>query len=133
MLSSDIHQQTMDMAAKDKAFYEQLGRRIAEARKAADITQVELAKTLGIAQQTLAHYEGGVSRIPVVLLPIVAKAIDVSIETLIGEDMKRSTSGSKRGPASRFQQQLDQIAQLPRTQQKFVIQMIDTALAQASR
>jgi transcriptional regulator with XRE-family HTH domain len=118
------------MAAKDKAFYVQLGQRIAEARKAAGITQVELASMLGIAQQTMAHYEGGVSRIPVVLLPVVAKAVDVSVESLVGEEAKRA--GSKRGPASKLQQQLDQIAQLPRTRQKFVMDMLDTVLAQAS-
>lgn len=123
--------QTMVMAAKDKDFYVQLGRRIADARKAAGITQVELAKTLGIAQQTLAHYEGGVSRLPVALLPVVAKAVDVSVEALVGEESKRASG--KRGPASKLQQQLDQVTQLPRTQQKFVMQMLETVLAQASR
>ena len=39
------------------------------------ITQVELAQTLGVAQQTLAHYEGGVSRIAVALLPRVARRL----------------------------------------------------------
>jgi DNA-binding XRE family transcriptional regulator len=62
MLSASF-QHTMPMAAKEKAFYERLGRRIAERRKALDITQVELAQDLGIAQQTMAHYEGGVSRV----------------------------------------------------------------------
>ena len=63
----------MRMAAKEKDFYERLGRRIAERRKALDITQVQLAKTLGVAQQTMAHYEGGVSRIAVALLPPLAR------------------------------------------------------------
>ncbi|MEW6166113.1 MAG: helix-turn-helix domain-containing protein [Pseudomonadota bacterium] len=119
------------MAAKDKAFYEQLGRRLAEARRTAGITQVELAKTLGIAQQTLAHYEGGVSRLPVALLPAVAKAVGASTDTLLGEEIKRTAS--KRGRASKLQQQLDQVTQLPKTQQKFVMQMLETVLAQASR
>ncbi len=130
MLSANF-QHAVVMAAKDRAFYEQLGRRIADARKTADITQVELAQTLGIAQQTLAHYEGGVSRLPVALLPIVAKAVGASIEELLGQDDKRSAG--KRGPAPRLQQQLDRITQLSRPQQKFVMQMLDTVLAQASR
>lgn len=130
MLQADFKPAVV-MAAKDKAFYEQLGRRIAEARKVAGITQVELAKTLGIAQQTLAHYEGGVSRLPIALLPAVAKAIGSPIEALLGEELKRSSG--KRGPASRLQQQLDQVTQLPKSQQKFVMQMLDTVLTQASR
>jgi len=56
--------------------------------------------------------------------------LHVSIEELIGNDARRN---SKRGPASRLQQQLDQISQLPRAQQKFVSQMLDTVLQQASR
>jgi ribosome-binding protein aMBF1 (putative translation factor) len=41
------------MAVTDKAFYVQLGARIATARKAAGLTQVQLAEALGIAQQRL--------------------------------------------------------------------------------
>jgi len=123
-------QHTMPMAAKEKIFYVQLGRRIAELRKAADITQVQLAEILGIAQQTMAHYEGGVSRIAVALLPPLARALNTTVEDLIGEDDKR---GGKRGPASKLQQQLDQVSQLPRAQQKFVSAMLDTVLQQAAR
>jgi len=123
-------QHTMPMAAKEKIFYVQLGRRIAELRKAADITQVQLAEILGIAQQTMAHYEGGVSRIAVALLPPLARALNTTVEDLIGEDGKR---GGKRGPASKLQQQLDQVSQLPRAQQKFVSAMLDTVLQQAAR
>lgn len=88
------------------------------------MTQIELAKTL-------AHYEGGGSRLPIALLPAVAKAVSVSTDTLLGEGAKRSAS--KRVPAPMLQQQLDQVTQLPKTQQKFVMQMLETVLAQASR
>jgi transcriptional regulator with XRE-family HTH domain len=117
------------MAAKEKTFYAQLGRRIAEARKAAGITQVELAQTLGIAQQTMAHYEGGVSRIGVEMLRTVAKTLSVSIEELIGDDPRPG----KRGPTPKLLQQIERIGQLPKPQQRFVMQMLDTVLAQASR
>lgn len=129
MLGASL-QHPMPMAAKEKIFYVQLGRRIAELRKAADITQVQLAEILGVAQQTMAHYEGGVSRIAVALLPPLAKALNTTIEDLIGEDGKRV---GKRGPASKLQQQLDQVSQLPKAQQKFVSQVIDSVLQQAGR
>jgi len=119
------------MAAKEKAFYEQLGRRIAERRKALDITQVQLAKTLGIAQQTMAHYEGGVSRIAVALLPTLAQAIDTTIEDLIGEAAQRAKSASKRGPAPKIQQQLERVSALPKAKQRAIAQVLDSMLAQA--
>ena len=131
MLATSFLLSDTAMAANDRAFYEQLGQRIAEHRKARGITQVELAKILGIAQQTLAHYEGGTVRIAIATLTVVAKALDVTIEDLIGAPSAKAAG--KRGPASKLQQQLDQVSQLPRAQQKFVSAMLDTVLQQAAR
>ena len=127
MLSASF-QHTMPMAAKEKAFYERLGRRIAERRKALDITQVELAQDLGIAQQTMAHYEGGVSRIAVALLPPLAKALDTTVEELLGEDSRRT---GKRGPTPKLQQQLEQVGRLPKAKQMAIAQVLDSMLANA--
>lgn len=127
MLSAPF-QHTMPMAAKEKAFYERLGRRIAERRKALDITQVELAQDLGIAQQTMAHYEGGVSRIAVALLPPLARALDTTVEELLGESDKRS---GKRGPTPKLQQQLEQVSRLPKAKQMAIAQVLDSMLANA--
>ena len=115
------------MATKANPFYADLGQRIAERRKAAGITQVQLAEALGIAQQTMAHYEGGVSRIPVDVLTHVADQLGVSVEDLIGITAKRSTG--KRGPAPKLQQQLERIQSLPKAQQKAIAQVIDSVLA----
>lgn len=114
------------MAATDKAFYKALGQRVAQRRKAMDLTQVELAKALGIAQQTMAHYEGGSLRIPAAQLPPLAQTLGTSIEELIGEQKKPG----KRGPAPKLQQKLEQLSRLPKPKQKFVMEMIDAVLYQ---
>lgn len=88
-----------------------------------------MAEVLGVSQQTVNAYEMGSRRVPVSALPVLARALAVSIETLIGEAAKPA----KRGPSRKLQQQLDRITQLSKPQQKFVMQMIDTVLAQASR
>jgi len=85
---------------------------------------------LGVSQQMVASYEVGRRRVPLSLLPTLARVLGTSMEGLIGEDAKR---GGKRGPASKLQQQLDQVSQLPRAQQKFVSAMLDTVLQQAAR
>ena len=118
------------MATKEKAFYAALGQRIAERRKALDITQVELAATLGIAQQTMAHYEGGVSRIAVAMLSQLAAALDTTIEELIGTPNKRAAG--KRGPAPKIQQQLERIDALPKAKQRAIAQVLDSMLAQSN-
>ena len=113
----------------DKAFFVRLGARIAELRKAAGITQVQMAEVLDVSQQTVNSQETGRRRVPVSALPTIARALGVSIEELIGETPKPG----KRGPAPKLQQQLDRITQLPKAQQRVLMQMIDGVLAQASR
>jgi transcriptional regulator with XRE-family HTH domain len=118
------------VAPDDKTFYQQMGQRIAQLRKEQNLTQQQLAEVLGIAQQTLAHYEGGHLRIAVAMLPPLAKTLSVTIEELIGEESKLAKG--KRGPAPKLQQQMERIAQLPKPKQRFVMEMLDTVLQQAS-
>jgi len=112
-------------AMKDKSFYQQFGRRIAERRKALGLTQTDLAQQLGVAQQTMAHYEGGSARIAVAMLPIIARTLSISIEELIGGTAQ---TRSKRGPASKLQQQFEQASRLPRAKQQFLSNMIATVI-----
>ena len=120
---------TQVMTPHDKRFYQELGQRIAHLRKAHDLTQQQLAELLGISQQTLAHYEVGRLRVAVAMLPALATTLATTVESLIGDASKPA----KRGPAPKLQQQLDRISQLPKSQQRFVIQMLDTVIAQANR
>jgi transcriptional regulator with XRE-family HTH domain len=129
MTMADLTRISAAMKTKDDAFFKRLGARIAQARKQMDMTQVQLAERLGVAQQTLAHYEVGRARIAADLLPVLAEALELSLdEMLIGESATRPAG--KRGPASRLQQQIDAIGQLPKAKQRFVVEMIDTVLAQ---
>jgi len=116
---------------KDEEFFKALGGRIALARKEQGLTQTQLAEQLGIAQQTLAHYEVGRLRLPASMLPVLAVALGTSVEELLGQSSPRATG--KRGPASRLAQQVERIGQLPKAKQRFVMEMLDTVLAQASR
>ena len=118
------------MAASDRVFYEQLGQRLAERRKARGITQVQLAEQLGVAQQTLAHYEGGTVRIAIATLADAAKVLDTSIEALVGSSSDKR--GGKRGPALKIQQQLERIEALPKARQRVIAQVLDSMLASSS-
>lgn len=119
-----------NMAADDKEFFVALGARIAQLRKERGWTQQELAAKLGVAQQTLAHYEVARIRMPASALPQVATLFSITVDELVGHTQGRQHG--KRGPAPKWQQQIEAIAQLPRTQQRFVTQMLDTVLAQAN-
>jgi transcriptional regulator with XRE-family HTH domain len=125
-----LESRSVAITKEDRAFFVALGTRIAELRKAHNITQVQLAETLEISQQTMHAYEMGHRRVPVSALALLARTLGVSVEELLGDT---AAAAKKRGPAPRLQQQIERIQQLPRTQQKIVMQMLDGVLTQASR
>ena len=114
----------MAISPDERAFFVQLGARMAELRKTQNITQVQLAEALNVSQQTINSYEVARRRIPTSALPVLAKLLNASFDELLGEDSKK-TQG-KRGPMSRLQQQIERVASLPRAKQKFVCEMLDT-------
>lgn len=120
----------MAITSDERAFFAALGGRIARLRKQQDITQVQLAELIGVTQQTVNSYETGRRRIPVSLLPAIAKRLGVAVEVLLTDDTK---TAAKRGPTPKLQQQMDRINQLPRARQQFVMEVIESVLAQANR
>ena len=75
-------------------------------------------------------YEAGSRRIPVSALPVVANTLAVPLEVLFGE--QQQPAGRKRGPVPQWRQQMEAVAQLPKSQQQFVSRMLETVLAQAA-
>ena len=120
---------SMPIGKDEKAFFARIGARIAQVRKAQNITQVQLAELLGVSQQTITAYEVGRRRMPVSALPTLARHLGVAVEELMGEQ----PPAARRGPAPKLQQQIERIQQLPRAKQRFVIEMLDTVLQQAAR
>lgn len=121
----------MTISAAERDFFVELGARIAALRKARNITQVQLAKKLGISQQTLQSYECGRRRVPVSAMPAVAQHLAVSLDVLFDAQPKAAAKNApaKRGPTPKWQQQMELIATLPRAKQQVVMQMLDGLLA----
>lgn len=69
--------------------------------------------------------------LPAALLPVLAEALGLSVEDLLGQPQTKTPG--KRGPAPKLQQQLEQLGRLPKAKQRFVSDMIDSVLAQAAR
>lgn len=121
----------MTISTVERDFFIELGARIAALRKARNITQVQLAEKLGISQQTLQSYECGRRRVPVSAMPAVAQHLTVSLDELFDAPGQAAAkrAPAKRGPAPKWQQQIEQIATLPRAKQQVVMQMLDGLLA----
>ena len=125
----DVYEPRRDILVKEEQFFRELGERIASARKAHGMTQQQLAEALGIAQQTLAHYEGGRSRVPASMLPTLAELLTFSFDELLGKPIGQQAG--KGSAMSRLQQQIAAVEKLPKAKQRFVSQMLDAVLAQA--
>ena len=123
------------MSPDEQPYFQALGQRIAKARSASDLTQVQLADALGISQPQLAFYEVGKRRVPVSMLPGLAKVLGIPVEALIADGDAAHIAAAaprrtRRGPVSRLEQQLDAIARLPKAEQKIVSRFLDTMIAQ---
>jgi transcriptional regulator with XRE-family HTH domain len=120
------------ITTEERLFFIELGGRIAQLRKTRGMTQVQLAEALGVSQQTAQAYEAGMRRMPVSTLPLLAKTLEVSLEALFGEEPAKTTR-SRRGPVPQWQQHVEAISKLPRAQQRFVTQVLETVLAQQAQ
>lgn len=72
-----------------------VGSNIHKLRKERGLSQKELAEKLNVIDKTISRWECGYGLPDVNLLPEIAKIFDVSIEELIGEEPKESTSAKK--------------------------------------
>jgi transcriptional regulator with XRE-family HTH domain len=120
----------MAISSDERQLFVTLGERITQLRKARSITQVQMAQALGVSQQTVHAYEAGSRRIAVSASPVVASTLAVSLEVFFGEERAKAGRG-KPGPVPLWQQQIEAVAQLPKSRQQFVCRMIEMALAQA--
>jgi transcriptional regulator with XRE-family HTH domain len=104
---------------------ETLGDRIRRFRLAKGLTQTELAKLLGVPQQTVTYYEvRGVSP-PPQLLVAIADALDVSTDVLLGRKKAPDRGESEPMGSARRQHRLKRLGELPPHDQEAVFKIID--------
>ena len=112
------------MSKSDEQFFESLGKRLFSFRKAKGMTQANLAELIDVEQTSITYYENGQRRISLVKLRLIAKAFGVSLQELLQEEAEPL----KPGPSPKLQRQIEQIANLPRSKQKFASDMLETIL-----
>ena len=114
------------MTRDDKTFFKKLGKRIAELRKERGMTQIQLAEALGISQQLVAAYETGDRKVPASMLPMLSKLFAVSLEQLMGMEIRPGKSGQ----TAKLQRQIELIGLMPRAKQKFITEMLEAFIKQ---
>ncbi len=54
-----------------------------KARKKLGLTQMELAKEIGVAQKAISNYETGLRKPKIYRIPVMAKVLQISIDDLL--------------------------------------------------
>jgi transcriptional regulator with XRE-family HTH domain len=108
-----------------KDFAAQLPQRIAELREAKGLTQTAVAERLGISQGRYNHYERGIRRFPVAMLPKLVEVLECSEAELLGAPAPKA----KRGPPSEWEKRINDIKELPREKQREIQNVVDALIA----
>ena len=121
----------MGRAAKKPAFSKkEVGERLRRLREARDITQVELAKRLGVTQSNVSEMERGIRTVTSHFAVKLAKVLRVSIdEILVG-----SNGTAEKTPLSsvKLLRRVQKIEKLPEARQRVVLKFIDALIDQES-
>jgi transcriptional regulator with XRE-family HTH domain len=95
-----------------------------------EMTQAELARALGVSQQTVFSYELGDRQVSVFILRELAAALKVSLDELIGT--KDGPAARKRRISPRVARWAERIQGLSSTNKRMVIRIIDTLILAGS-
>lgn len=98
------------------------GQRLASLRKAAGLTQQELADEIGASRRMIAYYESESDHPPANLLAHIAQALNLSTDELLGLQAIDNTPKT----SNRFERRLKQIETLNPKAKRQLTQLIDT-------
>ncbi len=77
--------------SEEKELNELIGKRIMAARKLKNISQIELARELGVASSTISNFEKGKCMVGFELLIRILRALELGVDELLPELVKSRT------------------------------------------
>jgi transcriptional regulator with XRE-family HTH domain len=109
---------------------ETFGQRLRRFRETRGLTQTELAQAVHSSQRAICSYEQDRTEPPLVVLPQIAAALNVSLDQLMGRNGGKIEE-NKKFPI-KWTRKLEEINQLPERKQRTIMQVIDMALKSAA-
>ena len=103
------------------------GQHLAQLRKAAGLSQHELARILGVRQSNIAFWEHSDKPPRSDLLPSMARALGVSVEKLLNTDTKLPRRGGHIGKVRKV---FEQVSRLPPHQQEKIVEFVSVFVKQ---
>ena len=99
------------------------GQRLLDFRETASLSQVELAKAIGVANANMAHWEWSENPPRAEMLPKLAKVLGVRIEDLLGSSAALPDLKKQR-PVGEVQKAFEEVRKLPRKQQRKIVETV---------
>ena len=106
------------------------GARLAAYRRAAGLSQTELAELIGEAQQNVAYWEQSEKPPRSDVLLKMAKILGVSVEQLV---TAKASQGKRGGPVGKVRKAFEAVSGLPRRQQDKIVEIVDAMVEQYRR
>lgn len=110
-----------------KKTIEPFPQRLARIRKEKGLTQFELAKATGFTRRMIAVYESKIKNIPPQNISPLAKALNVSTDTLLGHTVTKEKNEVLQN--RKLIKKLKTLEELPSKDQKSVLDFIDALQA----
>lgn len=129
--SQEIQPYAASMSRRSTRTPPKQGAHLAALRRAAGLTQAELAEAVGVPQTNIAFWEFSDKPPRSDVLPRLAQALGVTVEVVL-KPAAPPPVRRKRGPRGRLQKAFEQAASLPKRQQQLVEQFVSTLVAQQS-
>lgn len=127
----EIRPYTSGMARPSSKPRPKQGARLAALRKAAGLSQTELAKTINVSQQTVAYWETSAVPPRSDVLPRMAQALGVRVEQILSDAPINAVR--QPGPVGEVQRTFDEVRKLPRKQQLKIIETVQALVDQYKR
>ena len=109
--------------SESRVYFKSLGAHVTTLRKSRGMTQAALARAIGVSQQAVFAYELGDRRISVLVLAKLAKIFSTPVGDLVG--LSKPVRERKGRLSPRCMRHAERLQALSKTQQRFVVRIID--------
>lgn len=107
---------------KRESTVKDFGKRLAELRRVAGLTQKQLGEKVGVSNRVIHYYEGETDYPPAHLIEPLAKALNVSVEELLGVKAIKQQRDPQHAALWR---RLKKIETLPKQDQRALLHYLD--------
>ena len=110
-------------APAGRAYFRAVGKRITELRRERQFTQAELARLLGVSQQTVFSVELGDRRLRLDLVPTLTRTFGVSADVLLG--IRPPPALRRHRVSPRLMRHVEGVRQLSTGEQRLVLRLAE--------